>query len=359
MNGPSPYDILLGTELDDGWVITERAEQAADETGGRFSFGYWVERASDKGPERAFCKILNFEGALEHENPLVRLGELTDDFRFEVEALEVCGDSGMRRVILALASGTIRDGRLPQGFTSYIVFEQADGSIRGVLDSEARAHDLSVRLQYLHDVALGVKELHSHRIGHQDIKPSNVLVVTPANSFDPRIAKVSDLGRSTREGRPSRQDGFAFPGDPSHQPPEYFYRSIPDGYGPRRLGTDLYQLGSLSAFLLTGARMQALIFEALPEQVRWDHWAGQYELVEPYVRDATVRALDRVEEALPLWIRRDMRSLLNGLCDSDPYRRTGIGRVTGTLGQYSLAKVASKFDLMSKRAHVELARRSA
>lgn len=354
MEGPSPYDLLIGVTLEGGWVVVERASSPADTTGGRFSFGYWVERATaNRKVERAFCKVLNYSGAVESVDPLRTIGELTDDFRFEVEALELCGSSRMRRVVLALDSGTIRDKRLPMEFTSYIVLERADGSLRAVFDKQEWARGLSVRLQFLHDAAAGLAELHRYQIGHQDLKASNVLVVDSEVDPTKARAKVSDLGRSTWESRPSRQDGFGFPGDPSHQPPEYFYKSVPSGYGPRRLATDLYQLGSLICFVLCGARLQPLIYNELPAEVRWDVWAGKYEDVEPYVRDATVTIMDQLGTQLPSWMRDSLIELLNALCDSDPYRRNGLNRHNAQLSQFRLNKVLTRLDVLSKRARVE------
>jgi serine/threonine protein kinase len=61
-------------------------------------------------------------------------------------------------------------------------------------------------------MATGLHELHSQRIAHQDLKPSNVLV------FSQREAKNADLGRATLRGQVGPFDEFPVAGDLSYAP---------------------------------------------------------------------------------------------------------------------------------------------
>ena len=57
----------------------------------------------------------------------------------------------------------------------YIVFELASGDIRAEIERLPN-FDLAWCLRSLHNATVGVQQLHSKDIAHQDIKPSNVLV---------------------------------------------------------------------------------------------------------------------------------------------------------------------------------------
>ncbi|WP_439593074.1 protein kinase domain-containing protein [Microbacterium sp.] len=347
---PSAYDQLIGTELIDGWIVTERADASGPTTGGSFSVCYLVSRA---GGQQAFCKVFDFETAYSAENLIDAIQELTADFQHEVAVLNQCEGLRMRRIVLALDSETRRDPTFPMGLLSYIIFEPALGDLRVVLPLQFDDEDLALRFALLHDVAAGVTELHGARIAHQDLKPSNILGI----DFGSRLshAKVADLGRAIVSDRPYRFDNEMFPGDATYAPPEYFYGEVPGSNDQRRKGTDLYQLGGLIAFVLSGVHIQTLIYQNLDPDLRWDVWAGDYVDVEPSVRDATDAAIQTVREGLPAWTHETVVELLSSLCDSDPARRHAASR--GTTPQFSLSRVVSMLDRLSKQASVERSRR--
>ncbi len=349
---PSVYDRLIGTELVDGWTVTGRAEYSPPTTGGTFSVCFDVSQADGR---KAFCKLFDFETAYGATDLIAAVQELTADFKHEVTSLEVCKGLRMRRVVLALNSETQRDHSYPMGVLSYIIFEPATGDLRIALPDRPQADDLQLRFELLHDVAVGIAELHRAGIMHQDLKPSNILAI--ASPAGRSFAKVADLGRAVVGGRPYRFDDEPFPGDVAYAPPEYFYGEIPKSYDFRRRGTDLYQLGGLITFVLTGSHVQSLIYEQLPPSLRWDTWSGDYLDVEPSVREATVAAIEMVAEDIPPWAVPPVSELLMTLCDSDPSRRSGSPhRSPGA--QFSLNRAISVLDRLSKQAAVEKAKAS-
>src|SRR5204862_166519 len=81
----------------------------------------------------------------------------------------------------------------------YLIFEKADADIRAHLDAHADL-DIAFALRALHHVAIGLKQLHSVNVAHQDVKPSNVLIF-PGNE-----SKVGDLGRAWAGGMRAPHD---------------------------------------------------------------------------------------------------------------------------------------------------------
>lgn len=342
----SPYDVLIGSELTDGWVVEGRAPTNAGGTGGTFSVCFNL--VNSKGAT-AFCKVLDYERAVSSPSPVAALQEMTADFQHEVASLDTCRDLRMRKVVLALESSTVSDPKYPMNLLSYIIFEPAIGDLRMVLPLQFIDGDLALRFGLLHDAALGVRELHQARIAHQDLKPSNVLAVRASVDTSP-VGKIADLGRAIVSGRPHRFDGLDFPGDFGYAPPEYYYHYQPDGFDARRRGTDLYQLGSLIAFVLSGVTMSALLYSEVVPALRWDVWGGEYADVEPALRDATESAVDHVVAALPDWAAGQVEDLLLCLCDPDPSKRNAMTRGAVNDSRFSLGRVIAALDRLEKLA---------
>ena len=96
----------------------------------------------------------------------------------------------MDRVVTALEDGGIKVDDGVFGTVNYLIFEPADGDIRRHLALPQRV-EIAWILRSLHHIATGLLQLHSSKVAHQDVKPSNVLV------FDRKISKVSDLGSAS------------------------------------------------------------------------------------------------------------------------------------------------------------------
>src|SRR4051794_16236065 len=66
--------MLLGRQLENGWRVVQKCEQAPDATGGLFSTCYLVEHADS---QKAFLKALDFSKAGLSEDPAREMQLLT------------------------------------------------------------------------------------------------------------------------------------------------------------------------------------------------------------------------------------------------------------------------------------------
>src|SRR5262249_48614985 len=134
--------------------------------------------------------------------------------------------------------------------------------------------------------SVGLRQLHSQEIAHQDLKPANVLVFAETSS------KLGDLGRASRRGAEAIHDESGFPGDRRYAPPEFQYGFIDPDWRQRRFGGDLYQLGSLAVFFFSGVHMLHLVISHLHDEHRPRVWNGSFQQAVPYLQKATALALD-------------------------------------------------------------------
>src|SRR5262249_18446714 len=138
-----------------------------------------------------------------------------------------------------------------------------------------------------------VAQLHGRDIAHQDLKPSNLLV------FEDLSAKIADLGRASIKNQNSPFDGKQIPGAGSYAPPEQLYRFPSPDWAERRIGADLYLLGSLVTFFFTGVGVTKMLVRHLEEAHRPEFWRGMFHDVLPYLVDAFQKVLDEVKQAVP------------------------------------------------------------
>lgn len=154
-----------------------------------------------------------------------------------------------------------------------VVMEHVEGAtLEQVVASSTDREELVSRL--FPDICDAVTELHGlteQPVIHRDIKPSNIVVVgygadDRSERQDARVVLI-DLGiaRAFREG--AAGDTVRF-GTPGYAPPEQF------GYGQTSVASDVYALGMLLYFCLTGDEPSAALrdedvpFEKAPEAYR-------------------------------------------------------------------------------------------
>jgi serine/threonine protein kinase len=345
-SGPvvSPAEELLGSELDDGWRVVGKYERDQRSTGGNFCVGYRVEHPDGR---KGFCKALDYFGALMRAgDPAIALEAMTASFNFERDILRKCDEFGMSRVIRILDSGTVR----PEGSAfpvSYLIFEFAEFDTRKELD-EVNDLEAALRLRTLHHVATGLKQLHTFRIAHQDLKPSNVLIVE--SCVEHRNCKLGDLGRATDAQVSAAHDDFAIAGDPSYAPPEQLYNATPVDFGPRRFACDLYHLGSLAMFMFTSLPMNAHLAQHLHPSHKWTVWTGSYDEVMPYVQAAFGESLAALQEQCPPAIADRLTTLVRYLCEPDPLRRGHPSQTRNGANPYALERIVTELDLLARRA---------
>lgn len=332
-----PREKLEGCKLDGGWTVGRRVRQMSGGTGGVFSEGYIV---TDRSGSAAFLKAIDFYDAGFAPDPARALQPLIESFNFERDLLTQCREKNLDRVVRYIDEGKIMlDGHAVQ----YLILELAERDIRGEMD--VASVDLTWQLRMLHHVATGMRQLHSQRIAHQDLKPSNILV------FDDKVCKVGDLGRAAHPDYSPPHDEDENPGDKAYAPPELLYRHTLPDWKRRRFGADLYLLGSMIVFTFTSASMTSLIQKELEYFHHWKIWKGSYEQVLPFIRDAFGRALLKVKPEIPVQIRSEIMIMVRQLCEPDPALR---GHPLNRGVPYELERYLNQLAILVRKAEMKL-----
>jgi serine/threonine protein kinase len=136
----------------------------------------------------------------------------------------------------------------------------------------------------IHEIAVGLSQIHRRDVFHQDLKPSNVLV----RRDGPGI-KIADLGRSHCSALDSPNGNWAIPGLKKYAPPEQLYGfKMPDA-DRARMAADLYHFGSLITFLFGGMMFTPALLQTLREEFvpailfGGDSWGGTFEEILPHL----------------------------------------------------------------------------
>ena len=350
-----PAALLEGLVLDGGWRVGRRITRPVAATGGCLSASYLVVR--EDGTE-AFLKALDLSHALEETaDPVKALSEMTQAYLHEWEVLEACSRARLTHVVLGLDSGyALVEGHGPLSRVPYLILERADGDVRRHLDLLPEL-DVAWALRTLHHVAVGLRQLHSQRIYHQDTKPSNVLV------FPGGERKVGDLGQAVRDGHESVNDSADFAGDPNYAPLErrYGYRLPDDMYC--RMSCDMYHLGSMLLYFFAGVGTTAAVFSKLHPSHYPAHWPRRYADVLPHVRDAFDRVVDEFDRLvgefavqMPEHLHESLVLLLRELCDPDPAVRGDARARAAGANPYGLERYVSRLNRVAREAELELQR---
>lgn len=320
---PAAAHNLVGHTLPNGWVITRKLSSAtptSGATGGNFSVGYAAERAG----REAFVKVFDLASAIAANlgNIMQALATIASDHQYESSLLDICSAAHLDRIVSIVDRG---QALIPghggmQTPLPYIVFEMAAGDIRRTLARTTAIED-AWRFRMLHQVAVGLQQLHGESIAHQDLKPSNVLIFD-----DDRGAKIADLGRASRNGGTiAPHDGLLVAGAIPYAPPEQAYGIIAPEWKDRREGCDLYHLGCLTTFVFTGTTPNEE-YLSLPEAIRpplWGgKWTGTYEDVLPQISATFLGYVSRLKVDLPHWAADRVGNLVTDLCNP-AYQRRG------------------------------------
>ena len=339
----APAHKLVGLTLKNGWKVIAKHERKEGATGGKYSVCYHIERNGEK----AFLKALDFSrAAKDRSQDLARaLQALTSAFNFERQVLLTCAEKKMDRVIAPLEDGEVTVDESYLGRVNYLIFEAADGDVRGQLDLQDR-FDTTLKLRALHHIATGLFQLHGSGIAHQDLKPSNVLKFGD-------ISKVADLGCASVKGVNGPRDDENCPGDKTYAPPELLYGYRVTDFNARRFGCDAYLLGSMIVFFFCGVSATAGIFSNLTDQHLPKTWGEGYEDVLPYVRNALGLAIKSWETEMPgKKARVELTDCIRQLCEPDPALRGHPQNRIGHGNQYSLERYMSIFDRLALRSRL-------
>ena len=354
-NQGTPAQKLIGKELKGNWKVEGQIERPPGATGGNFSRSYIV-RSGDG--ERAFLKALDYKKALKSAEPAKALQAMTAAYNFERNLLEKCKSKGLSRVVRILDSGSLpsQTGDASD-LVEYMILELADQDIRSYV-KWGQNLDTAWTLRTVHQAAAALQQLHSAEIAHQDVKPSNVLV------FKDKHSKLADLGRAHDRHSRSPHDELPFPGDWAYAPPEYLYGHVPEDWSVRRLGCDLYLLGSLLVFFFSQVSMTQLLSKRVDNQHRWDNWRGTYSEVLTYLDHCFAQSLrelqdsvTEIQRSIQIEFAAEITGCVKQLCNPDPHLRGHPKNILYGGNQYSLERYVSSFDLLAKKAEWTLTRR--
>jgi eukaryotic-like serine/threonine-protein kinase len=349
-----PARMLAGLTLANGWEVTNGALTTASATGSNFSVGYEVRKATG---QRGFLKALDYVSRLhDATDPARDLEYMTTAFNFERDILAACRH--MSRVVTAIEEGSVTVPGVAFGKVQYLIFELADGDVRRHMDL-AEEIDVAWTLRTLHHVAGGLFQMHREKFAHQDLKPSNVLTFESGKS-----AKIADLGRAASRVKAGPFDDEVVAGDPMYAPPELLYGEPPQDWNARRIGCDVYHLGSMIAFFFSGTQMTSAILNYLSPDHRPANtgggWTGTYAEALPYVRSAFEQATNALAESIEAVadssLREDLVPLLRELCDPDPEVRGDPKRRVRRAGPLALERYVTRLDVLATRWEVALRR---
>jgi len=342
----TPARQLVGRELPNGWKVEAAVERPLHATGGNFSASYIVRGGDGR---KAFLKAMDYRQALGDADPATALEIMTTAFNFERFLLEKCRSRNLSRIVRVLDGGTLpaQDGD-PSSVVQYLVFELASGDIRSVKEI-GQTFEFAWALRIMHQAAAALQQLHSVRIAHQDVKPSNIL------RYENGRYKLADLGRAFDLNQSSPHEEMPCAGDQTYAPPELLYGYLHEDWTIRRLGCDMYLLGSLFVFLCTGVSLTPLLLKRLDVQHQPNNWSGPYGEVLTYIEGEFTQILREYREMIPSGFSEEAASLVRQLCNPDPQQR-GHPLNFRSVNRYSLERYVSIFDRLAKQAEWSLRR---
>jgi len=342
-----PAEKLNGVKLEGGWTVINRIGNSSSE--GRY-LSICYEVMNEKG-EKAFLKALDYTLALEQIDPAMALHDLTESFTMERDILKQCKGSKLRRVAFHIADGTVKlEGFGGYGQVSYIIFDSAKYDIRREKELWVD-FDVAWCLRSLHETAVGIQELHTLGIAHQNLKPSKILV------FPENGCKISDMERAShRYLEPSFKNNF-IPAIGYVSPEQWYGWPFGNNFNERFLG-DLYQLGSLIFFFFLGCSATQAIQMKLSKNNEKSFEKTEFIQDLPYIKQAFGEALVDLSKSVDKYIPRQTEEILRItelLCEPDP-RQRGDKRVLSFVyvPQYDLQPFISRFETLARKAELKL-----
>lgn len=338
MNDAPLASRLLGKKVG-RWLVVEKRQRTEEDCSGFYSTCYTVK--DDEG-ETAFLKAYNYVYAFRSRAGSADvLKYMTENFTYERDLLSFCSDHKMKRVVTAIDSGEYieKDELIP---VPYLVFEIAQGSLKS--QQIVVNPDIAWKLFAFHGALVGLSQLHSAKIVHQDIKPSNILI------FGNTYSKLSDLGSATQFDNPSNWISVEHVGDRRYAPVELLYEYYSPDWNTRRYGADLFMMGGILSFMLTSSNFLGLLLSKLPENKHPNNFGGNFEEVKPHLLKAFSETLEEISIEIPEGIRGDLVNVLSELSHPIPEERGNPKKLQIKHRQYSLQRYISIMDRLAKYA---------
>lgn len=322
----------------------------------------------EKNDENAIMKVIDNERCItgDKEEGLSRnalMSRETTAFNYETKIAEACAGQHMGNVIRYIESGEIELDGYPIPTITYIVYEQSEGKIGEFLTFSSKvvfAADLKMlieKLWSLHQVAKGVRQLHTHFIAHHNITPYSIEVFESNGKH-----KLSGLhtSRSQQENLHSPDHYRLFNGDFTYAPPEAFFAYKISDEMMAYYQIDIYMLGNMIVYYLTGLNMTALLNYHLPYSLKEmaSHNAN-YEAVLPEITNAFNLVLSSLKSSVSIEeLQQPILELIECLCNPDPERRGYPGTFNTPRANADLQRVITRLNVLYNIAEFKLAKQN-
>jgi serine/threonine protein kinase len=343
MNNDVAAPSLVGLTLKDVWKVKNKIEKTGSQTGSHFSVGYIVE----KDGKDFFLKAFNVNSFLNNSGDFMKtMTEMTDAYNYEKELSEHCMNKHVDKVSFVIDFGEIMLEKFPFPVVPFLVFELANGDIRKAIDFSNKINTIW-KFHSLHEIAIGLKQLHTINVSHQDLKPSNILVFNKNND-----SKICDLGRSACLDIKSNFLNMQFTGDLTYAPPETWYKIIEPDWKKRTFAIDCYMLGSLITFYFAGVSMTSILLTKIKQEHHHLKWTGTFKEIESYLQIAFSEALIELKKSIDSeFCKDDIIELITQLCNPNPDKRGYCKKIT-THNKYSLERIISKLNLLKYNSQI-------
>lgn len=334
---------LINRTLESGWKVIKKIEKESYASGQFFSVCYQVKKDDEICFLKAFDFAKFFQIAASTKKVVDIMTDMLDAYKYERQLSDYCKNKHVTKILFVKDAGE----EIVDGYTisvvPYLIFDLAEGDVRKYLIFSEKL-DTTWRLKSLHDIAVGLKQLHYIEVSHQDLKPSNILVLKGDS-------KIGDLGRSICKSISSPYKNMPFAGDYNYAPPEIMYGHYLQNWHERVFATDCYLLGSMVVFYFTGISMSAMLKKYIPQDFSYEVWRGSYDDIKPYILNAFSKALNEFEQSISDdYLRQGLRWIVEKLCYPLPENRGHPKNKMMMGSSYSLERFVSKFDLLHKKA---------
>lgn len=334
-----------------GWHIKSKIPNKPS-TGGNFSVGYIVE---NEVGIKGFLKALDYSKAMFSPTAARDLQAMTTAYNFERQLLEKCNTHRLRYVVRIIDAGhfSLSQSEYPNGIVlatelDYLVLEQADTSARTMVDL-SQTFDYAWALHSLHNVAVGINEMHNIQIAHQDIKPSNILIFNSQNT-----SKLGDVGRSSSLNMPASHDDCRWVGDFNYSPFEQLYGENHSDWRTRRFSCDMFMFGNLIMTYFNNVSITTAVLNKLPANMHPKYWTDSYQAILPPIQKAFAECIEQFNKNIDDELRTELMLMIQQMCNPDMSMR---GRLMNShLGtqQYSLEYYISRLDYWTKKYEYKL-----
>lgn len=340
---------LTGTTLPGGWLLKEMYSREKESTNGYFSVQYKAER----GGKEYFVKVIDIEKSFRRTNVTELMNVLQkqlEAFTYEKELLERCRDRSCSKIVRVQDADMIPIGEGNPYPVPYLVFEKADGDVREYIKFQDEV-DFAWKLKSLHDIAVGIEQLHSMQVIHQNLKPSNIL------QFE-KESKISDIGKSKTFTGTGVNDNTLLNGDKAYAPLEMlpqFTFLRPVEWLDMNLATDSYELGNLMTFYFSGLNMTGMLIQKLNKIGNTARTTNME--MKAYLDACYDECIETIKEEIEYEeFKEPIGQMIYELCNPDPNKRNDPKTLRERGSNYVLRRYITKLDLLQGKAELRIKR---